>query len=131
MKRWIYYHDTDSGGVVYYANYLKYFEEARTEFFSSIGIDIKEIQDKGILFVVSNIQVNYKSPAHYQEELDIETKIKNIRSASFSVCYQITEGVKVRLIVEAETKMVCVNKDLGPIKIPEEIREILQKNSAS
>ena len=131
MKRRIYYHDTDSGGVVYYANYLKYFEEARTEFFSSMSVDIKELQDKGILFVVSNIQVDYKSPAHYQEELDVETKIKNVRSASFSVCYRTTEGAQARLIVEAETKMVCVNKDLGPIKIPEDIREILQKNSTS
>jgi acyl-CoA thioester hydrolase len=131
MKRKIYYHDTDAGGVVYYANYLKYFEEARTEFFSSIGIDLKALQDKGILFVVAKVEVDYQSPAHYQEELDIEVNIKNLRNASFSVYYRITEGAGARLIVEAQTKMVCVNKDLGPIKIPDDILAILHKNSVS
>jgi len=131
MKRKIYYHDTDSGGVVYYANYLKYFEEARTEFFSSLGINIKELQDKGILFVVSKVEVDYKSPAHYQEELDIEVTLKNLRGVSFEVHYQVTEGDSKRLIVEAKTKMVCVNEDLGPIKISEDVRDVLQKNSTS
>lgn len=129
MKRKIYYHDTDSGGVVYYANYLKYFEEARTELFTSLGINIKELQDKGVLFVVSKVEVDYKSPAHYQEELDIEVSLKNVRGVSFEVHYRVTEGNNKRLIVEAQTKMVCVNKDLGPVKIPEDIRDILQKDS--
>ena len=65
IKKTIYYHDTDSGGVVYYANYLKYLEEARTEYFRSKFQELKTLAERGVLFVVARVEIDYRSPAKY------------------------------------------------------------------
>jgi acyl-CoA thioester hydrolase len=118
MKRNIYYHDTDCGGVVYYANYLKYIEEARTEFFRQKGISIKELALEGTLFVVARQEVDYKSPAFYGDTLEIETRFSQIRAAKMIAEHKIKnqEGV---LVCSAKTVMVCVDKDIRPKAIPE------------
>ena len=85
MQKRIYYHDTDCGGVVYYANYLKYLEEARTEYMEKRGLILKELAEKGFLFVVRRVDIEYKAPAHYGDTLEIVTKlskIKNVLSSS-------------------------------------------------
>ncbi|MFA6281569.1 MAG: YbgC/FadM family acyl-CoA thioesterase, partial [Candidatus Omnitrophota bacterium] len=75
MQKRIYYHDTDCGGVVYYANYLKYLEEARTEYMRERGLDLKELAGTGLLFVVKKVEIEYKSPARYADLLEISTKL--------------------------------------------------------
>lgn len=122
----IYYEDTDCGGVVYYANYLRYFERARTEYFESRGIFVKECIPRGFFFVVAHQDIDYKAPAFYADTLNIETKISKLSSASLTFAYVVRNKKTAQLIASASTVLVCVNKDIQPIKIPQEIREKLQ-----
>jgi len=121
VKIKIYYHDTDCGGVVYYANYLKYLEEARTEFFEVRGIMIKELSQNGTLFVVARQEIDYKSPAFYGDTLTVDTRVSNISGARVGFEYDI-KNQEGRLIVGAKTILVCVDSALKPRPIPEEIR---------
>lgn len=124
MKKRIYYHHTDCGGVVYYANYLNFLEEARTEYFASKGASIKELADSGIMFVVSRQEVDYKFPAVYADELEIMTRVAKITGVRIEFLHEIYNQSK-RLIAQAKTVLVCVDKDLKPQAIPEGLRKKL------
>ncbi|MFN3396034.1 MAG: YbgC/FadM family acyl-CoA thioesterase [Thermodesulfovibrionales bacterium] len=116
LEKKIYYHDTDCGGVVYYANYLKHLEETRTEFFLDLGIDLRELMEKGIYFVVSRVEMDYKSPAKYQDLIRVATRIEKIGFSTLHFFQKIFKDEKV--LVEARTILVCVNNELRPIRIP-------------
>ncbi len=122
MKRRIYYHHTDCGGVVYYANYLNFFEEARTEYFALKGASIKELADSGTLFVVSRQEIDYKYPAVYGDELDIRTSVGAVTGVRIEFLHEIFNQNQ-QLIVKAKTILVCVGKNLKPQGIPEELRQ--------
>lgn len=121
MKVRIYYHHTDAGGIVYYANYLKFLEEARTEFFEQRGFSIKEFINEGILFVVSRQEIDYKAPSFYGDTLDIETCISDITPLRLKFEYTI-KNQSHKIVVEAKTVLVCVDKNLKPKAIPEDIK---------
>ena len=121
MKKKIYYHDTDCGGVVYYSNYLKFLEEARTEYFSEKGFSIKELAERGTLFVVARQEIDYKSPAVYGDVLEVRTKIAET-SAVKIVFENEMYNQDSRLLTKAKTILVCVDKNLKPKAIPQEIR---------
>ncbi|HAM50734.1 MAG TPA: acyl-CoA thioesterase [Nitrospiraceae bacterium] len=123
LEKKIYYHDTDCGGVVYYANYLKYLEEARTEFFLSKGIVLKKWADTGIHFVVARVEIDYKSPVRYQETIKILTKIKSVGRVALEFSQEITKDSV--LAVKAHTTLVCVGKGFKPVRIPDEIKTLL------
>ena len=116
----VYYEDTDSGGVVYYANYLKFLERARTEALFSIGFSNKKIQnDFNSLIIVKSCNIEYKAPAHLEDDLMIRTFIKSITKTSFFMNQFITRDKDE--IAEAKVHLVFINKDGKPVKIPEEI----------
>jgi len=121
MKIRIYYHDTDCGGVVYYANYLKYMEEARTEYFDERGISIKDLASKGVFFVVARQEIDYKFPAHYADILDVGTRFTKIGQVKIEVEHEI-KNQNGQLICLAKTIMVCVDSNIRPIAIPEDFR---------
>lgn len=125
MKKKIYYHDTDAGGVVYYANYLKYLEEARTELLREEGVDIGELAGKGILFAVRRTEINYKAPARYADTLTIIASISKIKNASLEFTQSIKRGDQT--LVEAKTQLVCVDSNFIPQVIPEEVSQCLRK----
>ena len=116
----VYYEDTDSGGVVYYANYLKFLERARTEALFSIGFSNKKIQKEfDALIIVKSCNIEYKKSAFLEDELTIRSFVKSITKTSFFMNQIITKGDDI--IVEAQVHLVFVN-DLGkPVKIPDEI----------
>ncbi len=116
----VYYEDTDLVGVVYYANYLKFLERARTEALFSIGYSNKKIKDNfGSLIVVKACNIEYKKSAHLEDELTVRSFVKSITKTSFFMNQIITKGDDV--IVEAQVHLVFVNIDGKPIKIPDEI----------
>ena len=116
----VYYEDTDSGGVVYYANYLKFLERARTEALFSIGFSNKKILDNfNSLIIVKSCNIEYKKSAHLEDELTIRSFVKSIIKTSFFMNQIITN--KDETIVEAQVHLVFINKELIPIKIPEDI----------
>ena len=116
----VYYEDTDSGGVVYYANYLKYLERARTEALFSIGFSNKKVQNEfNLLIIVKSCNIQYKKPAHLEDELTIRSFVKSITKTSFFMNQIISKGKET--IVDAEIHLVFVNKVGKPSKIPEEL----------
>jgi len=121
MEIKIYYEDTDAGGVVYYANYLRYFERARVEYLYARDIDVRKLEEKGIYFVVARTEVDYYRPARLYDHLKIEVKINEIKKASFWTEYIITRKEDKEPIVTGKSKLVCVNDDFKVIPIPEEV----------
>ena len=118
----IYYEDTDSGGVVYYANYLKYLERARSEAIYSLGLSNSILQkDYGTLIIVKSCNIKYKKPAKFEDELEVMSSVISKTRTSFSMLQIIKRQEET--ISEAEVQLVTVNNDGKPIKIP----EILEK----
>ena len=116
----VYYEDTDSGGVVYYANYLKFLERARTEALFSIGFSNKKVQENyNSLIIVKSCNIEYKKPAHLEDELKVRSFVKSITKTSFFMNQIITKDEEI--IVEAQVHLVFVNKEGKPVKIPDEI----------
>ncbi len=116
----VYYEDTDSCGVVYYANYLKFLERARTEALFSIGYSNKKIQEMfNSLIIVKSCNIEYKKSAYLEDQLKVRSFVKSISKTSFFMNQIITKEEDI--IVEAQVHLVFVNKEGKPVKIPEEI----------
>ena len=116
----IYYEDTDVGGVVYYANYLKFLERARTEALFSIGFSNKKILDIfNSLIIVKSCNIDYKKPAYLEDKLKIRSFVKSITKTSFFMNQIISRGDDT--IAEAQVHLVFVDKNGKPVKIPDEI----------
>tara|TARA_B100001093_G_scaffold442326_1_gene443982 strand:- start:240 stop:662 length:423 start_codon:yes stop_codon:yes gene_type:complete len=116
----IYYEDTDSGGVVYYANYLKFLERARTEALFSIGFSNKKIKETfKSLIIVKSCNIEYKKSAYLEDELTVRSFVKSITKTSFFMNQIITKDKEV--IVESQIHLVFVNTEGKPVKIPDEI----------
>ena len=114
----VYYEDTDAGGVVYYANYLKYLERARTEALSTIGLSNLQIKDKfGALIIVNSCNIEYKKTSQLEDELKIRSFVKSVTKTSFYMNQIITNGETT--VVEAQVHLVFVNKKGRPIKVPD------------
>ena len=117
FKTKIYYEDTDSGGVVYYANYLKFIERARTNLIQDLGFSLQSLSNEhDSHFVVKNIQCNYIQSAKLEDELSIETQFLEIKKASFELEQNIYRDNK--LIFESKVLMVNINSQGKPLKIP-------------
>ena len=118
----VYYEDTDAGGVVYYANYLKFLERARTEALSSIGLSNLKIKDKfGALIIVKSCNIEYKRSSQLEDDLSVRSFVKSVSKTSFFMNQFITRGEEK--IVEAQVHLVFVNDKGKPIKVPEVIFE--------
>jgi len=124
MQQHIYYHHTDCGGVVYYGRYLNFLEEARTEYFKQKGASLKQLADSGIMFVVARQEIDYKFPAVYADTLDIRTDVGQLSGVRIEFLHEIYNQNK-QLIVKAKTTLVCVDKNLKPQAIPEDLRKKL------
>ena len=116
----VYYEDTDSGGVVYYANYLKFLERARTEALYSIGYSNKKVKDDfESIIVVKACNIDYKKSAYLEDELTVRSFVKSITKTSFFMNQIISRDKEV--VVEAQVHLVFVNIKGKPVKIPDEI----------
>ena len=120
----VYYEDTDAGGVVYYANYLKFFERARTEMINSFGISNNRLlEEYGAFIIVKSCNIEYIKPAKLENELKIISSILSVSKTSFSMKQSIE--LNKDIITDAEIKLVFVNKLGKPILIPENFRNKL------
>ena len=120
----VYYEDTDAGGVVYYANYLKYIERARTEAINSIGISHKILIDRHQTFiVVKSCSIEFSKPAKLEDKLQIYSNIEKLNKASFVMKQKIKKNSEQ--ICEAIVELVTVNADGKPVKIPDLMRDKL------
>lgn len=124
MKIRVYYEDTDAGGVVYYGNYLRYFERGRTELFREKGLDLGEWEKTGFVFTVSGVEAFYRYPARYNDLIDMETRLIDASHASLTFSHTI-RNAEGRLLVEGTVKAVCVSiKTFKPTGMPPEVRRV-------
>ena len=119
----VYYEDTDSGGVVYYANYLKFLERARTEALLTIGLSNSIIKDKfGAYIIVKSCNIDYKKPAYLEDNLCVTSFIKSATKTSFLMNQTVSKNDEI--IADAQINLVFINENGKPIKIP----DIISKN---
>jgi len=124
MKKKIYYHDTDFSGAVYHANYLKYLEEARSEFLAARGFTVTSLLERGIGFAVRHQEMEYKAPSVYGDVLEIETSVREFTPYRIVFSYTI-RNQDARLIGKAATDLVCVGRDLKLLELPEDLKAAL------
>lgn len=127
----VYYEDTDAGGGVYYANYLRFFERARTEWLRKCGFEQDQLKDQHqLVFAVRSVSIDYLSPARFNQLLSVNTEIAEFRGASILFSQQITDTntEKNQLLCTANVRVVCIDTlTFTPCPIPKSIRkELLQ-----
>ena len=123
----VYYEDTDAGGVVFYANYLKFIERGRTEYLRDLGFDQGSLaKEKNIVFVVKSLSADYLLPAFLDDMIEVQTIIKSNKNASLVFTQKILSLEKNTVLFNAEVKVVSVLKNnLKPCAVPQEIMEKL------
>jgi acyl-CoA thioester hydrolase len=122
----VYYEDTDAGGVVFYANYLKFFERARTEMLRDMGFEQDQlIAEQNIIFVVRSVQVDYLKPAHFNDFLDISAQITQAKKVSLNFEQEVARGDE--LLCKGKIRIACLDaKSMRPKTIPETIMQQLK-----
>jgi len=123
LKIKIYYEDTDAGGVVYYANYLRFLERARTEFLAEKGIDVAEYHNKGYFFPVIHVDIHYKKPARLGDFIGVTADLIEMTNATVTFRQNIVRNDV--LLVESTVKLVCINTDGKPRRLPPEFTSLL------
>jgi acyl-CoA thioester hydrolase len=122
----VYFEDTDSGGVVYHANYLKFMERARTEWLRNLGLNqIKLKQEKKVMFVVRKIDIQYKIPARFNDKLLIQTNC--VKTTDYSIMLKQNILRDKQIITEGKVEIVCINSDLfKPVRIPKMAKQLME-----
>ncbi|MEJ2114525.1 MAG: tol-pal system-associated acyl-CoA thioesterase [Gammaproteobacteria bacterium] len=125
----VYYEDTDAGGVVYYANYLKFMERARTEWLRSLGVEQDVLaKELNILFAVRSVSIKYKKPARFNDALTVTVVPNELKPASILFKQDIyKQGDETNLLTTSEVNVVCLNaEDFSPNPIPKNLYQIIQ-----
>lgn len=119
----VYYEDTDSGGVVYYANYLKFMERTRTEWLRSLGFEQDALrQDQGLLFAVRRVEIDYHKPALFNDLLRVTADLSGSGGASMDFEHQVLRETDGTLCCRGRVKVACINeKTLRPQRIPDKL----------
>ena len=121
------YSDTDSGQVVYYANYLKWFESGRRELIRKLGIDLAKLEGEGIIVPVIEVKCNYLSPARYDDIIEVETRISEVNDKTIKFEYEIYNKQGRKLLAAGYTVNVFVDKKkMKSVPIPNDIRKKLK-----
>jgi len=115
----IYYEDTDCGGVIYHANYLRYCERARTEFFAERGVSIRDLMEAGIIFVVVRAEVTFESPGRYGDILVVESEIEQVKRVSLMFNHVIRRKGDASILAKARIKLGCINGERKPCRLPD------------
>lgn len=123
----VYWEDTDAGGVVYYANYLKFLERARTEWLRALGIEQTELAEQdGVLFVVRRVEADYLKAARFNDVLAVECRLVEVGRASLTLGQRVMRGEEA--LLTATVKAACVKAgEFRPAKIPAHILERFEK----
>ena len=122
----VYYEDTDAGGIVYYANYLKFFERARTEWLRALGIEQDLLLSKNVAFVVTQVLMDNKKSAKFNELLTVSSQISTLKNASLVFDQQIHNAAG-ELVCAAQIKVACIAlQEMKARSIPAEVAEVLK-----
>ena len=126
----VYFEDTDAGGIVYYANYLKYAERARTEFMRVLGVDHSGLMaNEGVMMTVKRCEAEFVAPARLDDVLEVHTRIDEIGGASLWLDQRVMRGMNE--LVRMRIRLACVNRNLKPAKLPARLNAALAQTSKS
>ena len=119
------YAETDQMGIVYYANYLIWFEVARTEYLLNQGLDYREVEKEGLFMAVVEAHCVYKAPARYGDAIVIDAEATDIKNTSFKFQYKIFRKKDRVLLAQGSTTHVLIDKSMKPKKMPDKVRSLL------
>ena len=118
----VYYEDTDMGGIVYHANYLRFIERARSDWVRGIGVDQNAMREAGLIYVVRRVEADYLAPAKFDEELQVSTRLKHLTPARMILTQEVArDGTP---LFRAEVTVVCITIEGRPARLPAEIRAL-------
>jgi acyl-CoA thioester hydrolase len=124
----VYWEDTDAAGVVYYANYLKYAERARSEILYGAGIDQTELRERGgIVFAVRSCHAEYLAPARLGDQLQVHTSVIEFRGASFRLCQTVRRGGEDLVVMEI--RLACLDPGGKPARLPDAVKAVLSQSA--
>ena len=118
----VYYEDTDMGGIVYHANYLRFIERARSDWVRGIGVDQNAMRESGLIYVVRRIEADYLAPAKFDEELLVTTSMQTVTPARMVLSQEVTRDGKP--LFRAQVTIVCITTGGKPARLPAEIRAL-------
>ncbi len=121
--------DTDQMGVVYYANYLRFFEGARASYWRALGRSYKDLEDAQVAMPVVEAHCNYRRPAHYEDVIWVDTEVTDVRAASLRFVYQVRRGEE--LLAEGYTRHAVIGPGGKPRALPDFMRELVTKRDAT
>lgn len=122
----VYYEDTDAGGIVYYANYLKFIERARTEALLAAGMSQTELRARyGLVFAVRELAVSYLAPARLEDQLLVTTRVGPPGGARLEMAQEVWR--EETCLVRARVTLVCLGPEGRPARMPPELREVLRR----
>lgn len=122
----VYYEDTDAGGVVFYANYMRFAERGRTEVLRSLGFENKSLGDnEGIFFVVRRVEADYLAPARLDDMLTVRTVVAGVKNASFTMNQTVLRGDTV--LCAMAVVVVAINREGRPVRVPDVFRQALER----
>jgi len=124
----VYYKDIDQMGIVYYSRYFEFFEEARTEMLSSIGLDYSNVEENGAMLPVIEAHCEYKKGATFSQDLIVKTYIRELPKVKIKFEYKICSAGSDEILLTGYTVHACTNLKGKPVKMPKYIRKILQDN---
>ncbi len=118
----VYYEDTDMAGIVYYANYLRYIERARSDWVRKIGIDQLAMKKNGVVFAVRRIEADYIAPAVFDDTLDVRTRVTKLTAARMVMGQEVWRADMC--LFRADVTIVCIGKGGQPARLPAELRSL-------
>lgn len=124
----VYYEDTDMGGIVYYANYLRYIERARSDWVRTLGVDQNLLREvDGVVFAVRRVTADYLKPAKFDDDLIVRTVVKAVTGVRLIMAQDVLRGDD--LLFRAEVTVVCLTLSGAPVRLPANIRRQFQQGS--
>lgn len=124
----IYYGDTDAGGVVYYANYLRYLERGRTEYLRERGLTVRELQEKGYLIPVMRMEIEYLSPAVLDDLIRVDTTVLEITGATFTLGQRVVRVADEKPLLESKVTLACLGPGKSARRLPRELLRALRED---
>ena len=125
MEFRIYYEDTDAGGVVYHANYLRYFERGRTEYLRERGLSVADLAERGYIFPVVRLEIDYRAPAVLDDQVRVETEVLDMGKTSFTLGQQVVRAVDGRVLAAGRVTLVCTSSAMKARRLPDELLQAL------
>lgn len=120
----VYYEDTDMGGIVYHANFLKFIERARSEWVAGLGLDQNAMRNEGVVFAVRRVEADFLGPARYGDMLEVVSTTASVGGARLVMKQSVMRGEK--LLFQAQVTVACITLDGRPVRLPQGLRRMLK-----